>query len=89
MQVRPSRRSFGSMQDASTQTQDASTQTQDARRVAAGAVNAEHPQRRCRMPTEWTRNARSVDAKRLQCGRKTPADAVPSYFLAVLYAISL
>ena len=43
--------------------QDASTRTQDARRVAAGAVDAERPQRRRRMPAEWTQNARRHSAK--------------------------
>ena len=64
---------------------DTRARTQDARRVAAGAVDTERPQRRRSMPAEWTQNTRKVDAKRPQGGRKTPADAVPSYFLAVLY----
>ena len=79
------------MTSASKQTQfwlDARCGQPDARRtqsIDAVAVDAECPQRGRGMPAEWTENARSVDAGRTQSGRRTHADAVPSYFLAVLY----
>ena len=44
-------------------TQDASTRMQDACRVAAGTVDAKHPQGGRKTPAVWTQNSRRRSVK--------------------------
>ena len=65
----------------------AGRKTRAARTQDAGAVDARRGRYGRKTRALWTQDAGAVDARRGRRGRKTRADAVLSYFLAVLYML--